>query len=252
MQKKPADRRAKRSAKNGSTGAVFMQRKINCIMNNYLKERFVTYQIQNTNVLSASCKTNIEGKKVIYLTKSGNIMPTRKALRRIRSYKLAVKLRIKYLLKNNFLDVMEKSGGLTPPKLSIKYSSDTELGVYASEEIEKGALIGYYCGTYHKIDSLEQEQEKIKNEQYILRVARGYIDGCPWKFNHPPEAKGFVCSLINSAPVSKCNCKFIVNFKDPKPELMKSVKIVTTRRIHKSEQLLIDYGRNYFTGRPKL
>lgn len=252
MQKKPADGRAKRTAKNGSTVAVFMQRKINSIMNNYLKKNFVTFKTQNATVLTASCKTNSEGRKVIYLSRDGSIMSSRRAIRKIRSYKSAITLRLKYLLKDNLLDVKGKSGGMIPPKLSIRYSSDSELGVYAEEEIERGRLIGYYCGTYHRTDCLKEEQEKLKNEQYILQVAHGYIDGSPWKFTHPPEAKGFVCSLINSAPVSKCNCRFIINFKDPKPELMKSVRIVSTKRISKDEQLLIDYGRDYFTGGPKL
>ena len=58
--------------------------------------------------------------------------------------------------------------------------------------------------------------------------------------------------LINCAPRAECNCRFSVNWRDPSPERREAVRVVTTRRVRKGAQLLIDYGDSYFGGRAQL
>ena len=89
-------------------------------------------------------------------------------------------------------------------------------------------------------------------EEYIFIMKKGYIDGDPWKFTHGKYSNGFVASLINCKKKSKCNCKFTVNKKDKSPELMKSIKVVTTEDVSKGEQLFVGYGGSYFPGKPTL
>lgn len=252
MPKLPPDRRAKTTPKQGTTVSTFMRRKVNKVMNRYLTRHFLTSPVPHTTLVTASRKRQDSSCSSRFVTKEGKPLSEYEAWRKIRAYKNAVIRRIANLVIDNHRDILSKMPNSPPPRLVVKYSSESELGVYAGEDIDKGRLVGFYCGTYHPIKADEEIPTASKGEEYILMLSRGYIDGDPWKFTHGPCSKGFIASLINCASGAKCNCRFSVNRRDHTPERMQAVKVVTTKRVKKGSQLLIDYGDYYFDGKARL
>ena len=248
----PPDRRAKTAPKQGTTVSTFMRRKVNKVVSRYLTRRFLTYPVPHTTLVTAARRMHDSLDSPKFVTREGKPLSEYEAWRKIRAYKNAVIRRIANLVIDNYHDVLSKMPNSPPPRLVVKYSSESELGVYAGEDIDKGRLVGFYCGTYHPIKADEEIPTASEGEEYILMLSGGYIDGDPWKFTHGPCSRGFVASLINCARGTKCNCRFSVNRRDRAPERMQAVKVVTTKRVRKGAQLFIDYGGHYFDGKAQL
>lgn len=252
MPRLPPDRRVKRTPKQGTTVTSFMRRKVNTIMNMYLARHFITVPVPHTTLITASRKNQDSPTSTQFITKEGKHISSYEGWRKIRAYKNAVLRRMKNLVTDNYYDVLSKNPNSPPPKLVVKYSSNTELGVYAGEDIYKGTLIGYYCGTFNLLKENEEIPTALTGEKYILMLPNGYIDGDPWKFTHGPHSNGYIASLINCAKGQKNNCKFTINKKDHDIEKMQSVKVITIKNIKKGSQLFVDYGDSYFNGKAHL
>jgi len=101
--------------------------------------------------------------------------------------------------------------------------SATGLGLFAEEEIPKGACVIEYTGV-----ELTKEQEEKSNSKYLFEIhSRKTIDGSP-RWNK--------ARYINHS--CRPNCE---------PNIHKArVYIHAKRRIKPGEELNYDYGKNYF------
>lgn len=107
--------------------------------------------------------------------------------------------------------------------LTVKRSR-TGLGLFAEQEIPKGACVIEYVGV-----PLSKEEEDKSNSRYLFEInARKTIDGAP-RWN--------TARYINHS--CRPNCE---------PNIYKArVYIHARRKIKEGEELNYDYGKNYFT-----
>lgn len=101
--------------------------------------------------------------------------------------------------------------------------SNAGLGLFAGEDIPKGSCIIEYVGR-----TISKEEEYTSNSKYLFEVnARMTIDGKPkW----------------NKAGYINHSCR-----PNAEPEIRnRRVFIMALRTIHKGEEILYDYGKEYF------
>lgn len=112
------------------------------------------------------------------------------------------------------------------PKFDIRVKrSSAGLGLYAFEDIKRGATIIEYVGR-----RISSSQGDALNTRYIFRVSpRIDIDGSP-RFN--------TARYINHS--CRPNCEAI--------NRRGRIFIVARRRIRSGEELTYDYGKEYFEG----
>jgi len=108
-------------------------------------------------------------------------------------------------------------------------------GVFAKYFLPKGTYIGYYKGDY----ITPEQKYSLKNHQYVWQIKLGneiyYIDGYKYKHNNPLRYVNGVKTLKQ-----KRNTNVYAYQYD------KKIHYKTLRDIEKGEELLIDYGDNYF------
>ena len=112
----------------------------------------------------------------------------------------------------------------TPGDFDLRIGrSKTGLGLYAEDEIPKGACVIEYTGL-----EISKEQEEKSNSKYLFEIhSRKTIDGAP-RWN--------TARYINHS--CRPNCE---------PNIYKGrVYIHARRRIKPGEELNYDYGKNYF------
>ena len=114
--------------------------------------------------------------------------------------------------------------------MEIKQSNipDSGRGVFTKDFIPKGTFLGYYRGKIVDMD-------KIKDADYVLTINDG-TSSCGRNSNH-------FSAIINCPTATPYS---------PNVEFSHDGKLNTIRDIRANEELYVDYGRNYWTGRPEL
>jgi hypothetical protein len=101
-------------------------------------------------------------------------------------------------------------------------------GVFAKKSIAKGTWLGYYRGTIVKLSGLE-------NSDYALTLQDGTV----------------VCGRENGNFVSVINC-FTGSGKPNNVEFRSDGKLFSTMDIRANDELLTNYGKDYWTARPEM
>jgi SET domain-containing protein len=101
-------------------------------------------------------------------------------------------------------------------------------GVFAKKPIAKGEWLGYYRGTIVKLSDLE-------NTDYALTLEDGTV----------------VCGRKNGNFVSIINC-YLGSGKPNNVEFRSDGKLFATMDIRANDELLTNYGKDYWINRPEM
>jgi len=140
--------------------------------------------------------------------------------------------------KVNVLDLInealtaDKKLSLSTNNIVIKQSIlvPTEYGAFAKKNLKENQHIGYYCGELVKnCDTISNYKHYIDKE-HVLDSSN--ITACHARF-------------INDSTCGLCNVKFVIS-KKTNIDVQNKIQLITLKKIKKDEELLIDYGKNYW------
>lgn len=110
-------------------------------------------------------------------------------------------------------------------------------GVFATEPIPEGAVLGHYTGRY--ITQREHRELSRRNKwHYVMKLldcAAKHTGG----YTRIDGMNGNVFTRLNYAPVEFRNVRFRKICEEP------YVLIIAIKNIHAGEELYVDYGPNY-------
>lgn len=111
------------------------------------------------------------------------------------------------------------------------------MGCFARTTIPAGTLLGPYNGKYMDL----KQRNKVRDGSYIWRIHENlYVDAQKFKTNNPLR---YVNGAKTRRQKEKINCE--VRFIGPDHNQLK-VYYMTTKNIMPGEELIINYGDEYF------
>ena len=124
---------------------------------------------------------------------------------------------------------------------------ETELGVFASENIPAHKTIGYYWGTLHLLT--EDEEDNFESDGLLMRTSFYRVESGVTKFLCIDASKRSGVRFINSPENldKQANVRFLdtVPIPDEFRDCWSLVEVRTVREILAGEELLGDYGDSY-------
>lgn len=137
---------------------------------------------------------------------------------------------------------------------SAQVAGERGVRVQKGKTGEAGTIVGEYVGKIHRVHALGNTSDKIMS--YALKMKKKNRDGSErleWFMidgAHGGNATAFVNDYRTNVvqlddprnDAGRCNCEFVVNLVNGVPRVF----LVLTRRIPELNELLIDYGDDYW------